>query len=255
MDEVLLNALDFHTAPGKMPEPILSIHVSTSIKEKIWVGQYIDLAYLLETQLVPEDDKAYEFSCPNNNIDKLSSTTASYTSWNKAFRVLIEIVALKWPDQCLPMVQYATDLCNNIGKFPFQVSNNYDVKFRLEKQSHPNLPWNEIDNKLWTKYFTGIKDSNLSSAFQSHKKGEFSRSDTWTCFDFNSSQCNRSICKFPHKCSKCFCLGHPQFECRRGAPETARSTGLSVNSTHQTSLQASNTNQPPQVRPATSRSS
>ena len=197
------------------------MHVSTSLKKKIWVGQYINLAYLLETHPVPEDDKAYEFSCLNNNTNKLSLTTAkpkakvdSYTSWNKAFRVLIEIVALKWPDQCLPMVQYATELCDNIGKFPFQVSYNYDVKFRLKKQSCPNLPWKEIDNRLWMKSFTGIKESNLFSAFQSHKKGEFSRLDTRTCFDFNSSWCNRSICKFPHKCSKCFHLGHPQFECR-----------------------------------------
>ena len=184
-DEVLVNALDFKMVPGKMPKPILSMHVYTSIKKKIWVGQYIDLAYLLETQPVPEDDKAYEFSCSNNNTNKLSLTTAkpkakvdSYTSWNKAFRVLIEIVVLKWPDQYLLMVQYTVELCNNIGKFPFQVSYNYDVKFRLKKQSHPNLPWNEIDNRLWTKCFTGLKESNLSSAFQSHKKGEFSRSDT-----------------------------------------------------------------------------
>ena len=71
----------------RVPEPILSMHVSVSIKKKIWVGQYIDLTYLLETQLVPEDDKAYEFSCSNNKTNKLSLTTAkpkakvdSYTS-------------------------------------------------------------------------------------------------------------------------------------------------------------------------------
>ena len=146
--EVLVNALDFKTAPGK---------AAASIMKKIWAGQYIDLTYLLETQPVPDDDKAYEFSC-SNNTNKLSLTTAkpkakvdSYTSWNKAFRILIEIVALKWPDQCLPMVQCAAELCNNIEKFPFSVSYNYDVKFRLKKQSYPHLLWNEIDNRLWTK--------------------------------------------------------------------------------------------------------
>ena len=115
---------------------------------------------MLETQPVPEDDKAYEFSCSNNNTNKLSLTTAkpkakvdSYTSWNKAFRVLIEIVALKSPDQCLPIVKYAAELCNNIGKFPLQVSYNYDVKFRLKKQSCLCLPWNEIDNKTMDEMF------------------------------------------------------------------------------------------------------
>ena len=130
-DEVLVNVLDFKKAPGKKPEPILSMYISASIKKKIWAGQYIDLGYLFESQPVPDDDKAYEFSCSNNNTNKLSLTTAkpkakvdSYTSWNKAFWVLKEIVALKWPDQCLPMVQYAAELCDNIGKFPFKVSYN-----------------------------------------------------------------------------------------------------------------------------------
>ena len=215
----MVNALDFKTAPGKTPELILSMHVSASIKKKIWAGQNIDLVYLLQTQLVPDNDKAYEFSCSNNNTNKLSLTTAkpkakvdSYTSWNKAFWVLIEMVALKWLDQCLSMVQYAAELCNNIGKFPFQVSYNYNVKFRLKKQSHSHLPCNEIDNRLWNKCFTGVKESNLSSAFPPHKKRESARTDMRTCFSFNSSGCNRSICRFPDKCSKCFQLGHPNLK-------------------------------------------
>ena len=100
------------------------MHVLASIKKRIWTSQYVDLVYLLETQPVPDDDKAYEFSCSNSNTNKLSLTTAkpkakvdSYNSWNKAFRVLTEIVALKWPDQCLPMVQYAAKISDNIGRF------------------------------------------------------------------------------------------------------------------------------------------
>ena len=95
----LASAHLFTTAPGNKHEPLLSMHVSASIKKRIWAGQYVDLAYLLETQLVPDDDKAYEFSCSNSNTNKLSLTTAkpkvkvdSYNPWNKAFRVLMEIV-------------------------------------------------------------------------------------------------------------------------------------------------------------------
>ena len=42
----LVNALAVSTVPGKQPEPILSMHVSQSIKKCIWAGEYIDLAYL-----------------------------------------------------------------------------------------------------------------------------------------------------------------------------------------------------------------
>ena len=62
----LVSALSFSTAPGKLPAPLLSMHVSASIKKRIWAGQYVDLAYFCETQLVPNDDKAYKFSCSNS---------------------------------------------------------------------------------------------------------------------------------------------------------------------------------------------
>ena len=58
----------------------------------------------------------------------------SYNSWNKAFRVLTEIVALKWLDQCLPMVQNAAEFSDNISKFTFVTAYNYDIKFTLKKQ-------------------------------------------------------------------------------------------------------------------------
>ena len=158
----LFSALAFLMAPSKTQEPLLSMHVSASIKKIIWAGQYVDLAYLLETQPVPNDDKAYEFSCSNSNTNKFSLTTAkpkakvdSYNSWNKVFRVLTEIVALKWLDQCLPMVQYAAEISDNIGKFTFALTYYYDIKFRLKKQMKLALKLNEIDNSLWTKCFSG----------------------------------------------------------------------------------------------------
>ena len=71
----------------------------------------------------------------------------------KLFRVLTEIVALKWPDQCLPMVQYVAQISDNIGRLTCTATFNYDIKFRLKKQMKQALKWNEIDNSLWTKYF------------------------------------------------------------------------------------------------------
>ena len=136
----LVNASAVSTVPGKQPEPILSMHVLQSIKKQIWAGEYIDLAYLLETNLVPEDEKSHEFACTSNSTNKLSLTTAkpeakieSYNSWNKAFRVLTETVSLCDPAQCLPMVQYAAELNDNIGKFTFLVTYQYNMKFHLKK--------------------------------------------------------------------------------------------------------------------------
>ena len=163
----------FQAVPGIKGQPYLSLHVTNLIKKCIWVGQFIDFAYLLETQLVPEDSKLYEFACSNSaNPNRLSLTASkprgkvdSCMAWNKAFRVYIEIVTLKWPDQCLPMVQYSADINDNAGKFLLGTTYNYDIKFRLRCQANPALPWNEIDNRLWFKFFaSGARDSNFSSA-------------------------------------------------------------------------------------------
>ena len=118
----LVNASAVSTVPGKQPEPILSMHVLQSIKKQIWAGEYIDLAYLLETNLVPEDETLHEFACTSNSTNKLSLTTAKP-----------EVKIESDPAQCLPMVQYAAELNDNIGKFTFLVTYQYNMKFYLKK--------------------------------------------------------------------------------------------------------------------------
>ena len=223
MNDPLVNALAVLSVPGIKGQPYLSLHVANSIKKQIWAGQFINLAYLLETQPVPEDSKSYEFACSNSANPKRRSLTASkhrgkvdsYTAWNKAFRVYIEIVALKWLDQCLPMIQYSTDINDNAGKFPFGTTYNYDIKFRLRCQVNPALPWNEIDNRLWSKCFAGgVRDSNFSSD-NFCPSVSAANQDNKTNRDFNNGTYTQSICKFQHKCSKCFTAGHSQRQCRR----------------------------------------
>ena len=245
----LVNALAVSAVPGIKCQSYLSLHVANSIKRCIWVGQFIDLVYLLETQLVPEDSKSYEFACSNSaNPNRLSLTASkprgkvdSYAAWNKAFRVYIEIAALKWPDQCLPMVQYSADINDNAGKFPFRTTYNYDIKFRLRCQANPALLWNEIDNRLWSKCFAGgARDSNISSA-TFHPSAIATTKDNKTCRDFNNGTCTWSICKFQHKCSKCLAAGHSQRQCRR------QQHNMQPQSTQSNNLQASNTNQSQQI--------
>ena len=97
--EPLVNALAVSSVPVMRGQHYLSLDIANSVKKCIWASQFIALAYLLETQPVPEDSKL----CSNStNPDKLSLTSSkprgkvdSYAAWNKGFRVYIEIVALK----------------------------------------------------------------------------------------------------------------------------------------------------------------
>ena len=201
------------------------------------MDQFIDLVYLLETQPVQEDFKSHELACSNSfNPNRLSLTaskprgkTDSCAAWNKAFRVYIEIVAFKWPEQCLPMVQYSADINDNVGKFPFGITYNNDINFRLRHQVNPALPWNEIDNCLWSRCFAGgARDSNFTSA-NFHPSSNAASQGNKTCRDFNNGTCSQSICKFQHKCSKCFTTGHNQ--------DNVGDNNKQANSTHEHSSQ------------------
>ena len=144
------------------------------------------------------------------------------------------------------MVQYSTDINDNAGKFPFSTMYNYNIKFHLRRQADPSLPLNEIDNRLWSKCFAGVaRESNFSSANfcpSSTPKNQ----DIKTCRDFNNGTCTWSICKFQHRCSKCFSTGHNQRQCRKQQHNITAQSG---------NILTSNTNQGQQIRGTSQRSS
>ena len=78
----LINPLAVSAVPGIKEQPYFSLHVANSIKKHIWAGQSIDLAYLLETQPLPEDSKSYEFACSNSANPNRLSLTASKPKGN-----------------------------------------------------------------------------------------------------------------------------------------------------------------------------
>ena len=202
-----------------------------------------------------EDKKSYEFACPSNSTNKLSLTTAkpkakvdSYNSWNKAFRVLTKLVALHDPSQCLPMVQYAAELNDNIGKFTFLVTYQYDMKFRLKKQIKPQTPWNVIDNHLWSKCFSGAAKDIYHTNNQASSNFHYQ----CTCDNFNHRSWTRVKCKFQHKCAKCFRSSHNQRQCHNSGGTTPAS---SSSTTPRVQFQPSHSNQIPNPQQATQRSS
>ena len=139
------------------------------------------------------------------------------------------------------MVQYSADINDNAGKFPFGTTYNSDIKFRLRHQANSGLPWNEIDNRLWSKCFAGgARYSNFSSA-TFHPSANAITLDNKACRDFNNGTCTWPISKFQHKCSKCFAAGHSQRQCRR------QQCNMQPQSTQSNNLQASNTNQSQQI--------
>ena len=139
-------------------------------------------------------------------------------------------------------------LNDNIVKFTFLVTYQYNMKFQLKKQIKPSTLWNVIDNHLWSKWFLGTAKDNYhpnqqgGSNFHSHQ----------TCHDFNYWSCTRARCKFQHKCSKCFRTGHNQWQCHNSGSNNQSSTS---STTSRANLEAGHSNQIPGITQATVRSS
>ena len=205
----MMHALSARDAAGNLQLKIAN-HVLVATRNKIWQYQYVDLASL-NTDIVP-DEVTYGFY-PNHDENKISFKAAklhgkitNYTSWNKAFHILTELIAVKCPNKCLDMVQYVATISDLQGKFPFQQAYAYDKKFHQGIQHNITQQWAIIDNQLWSKelHGTALTPTNESNCEQNF----------CTCNDYNRGKCTRKFCRFAHQCNKCNWNGHPATNCR-----------------------------------------
>ena len=121
----ILPQLQSTNMPGKKLN-IISAHIPLSIKSKVWSCTYVNLGTLLEsTTNNPDEEEEYDFfpDCSSNKISFRPTTKHhtinTFSAWNKAFRVLTELLAIEWPQLCLPLIQYTHLINEQAGKFPF----------------------------------------------------------------------------------------------------------------------------------------
>ena len=79
----------------------------------------------------------------------------NFVTWNKASRVLIKLITMKWPALTFSMVQYSAIISNLQGKFPFAQAYSYDKKFHKKLATTPGVYWSVIDNQLWSQELHG----------------------------------------------------------------------------------------------------
>ena len=220
------SALDLITQPptqGRNFTCLLSKHVPDNIKRRIWANRVVDFAFLVHPEQF--DDDTYEFVCSGNNNTlslckpKPKNKIDGWITWNRALRAFTEIYCMKYPNRCMPLLQYSGLLNNLSSKFPFDQVYAYDKEFRADLQWNPDKPWNVIDNQLWSMCLHGIhtlphqgnpkqynfKKTNRPSTGQQRGNSE---SNFKHCFDYNRGGCNRPSCVFPHICGKCGSTSH-----------------------------------------------
>ena len=223
---------------------IISSHVPLSIKIKVWSYAYMDLGTLLESTTNPDEEEEFDL-IPDRNTNKIAIRLTTkhhnintFSPWNKAFRVLTELLAIKWPNLCLPLVQYSHLINEQAGKFPFSQVYAYDKHFRHQVAADLLTPWNQIDKQLWSRELHGQHPT--WDKVSSQQQDNFC-----VCFDYNKGKCTRTQCRFPHKCSKCARPGHPATNCRRRPTPATNMTSTTMD-TSQIRQARGTTTRPPQ---------
>ena len=102
----MVQQLQSTNLPGKNFN-IISAHVPLTIKNRVWAYSYVDLGSLLESSTNPDEEEEYDlFQDKVSNKISFRPTTkhhsiTTFAPWNRAFRVLTKLLAIKWPQLCL----------------------------------------------------------------------------------------------------------------------------------------------------------
>ena len=132
------------------------IFVNEATKNKIWNGEYIDLAVLLRQNLCPSaTDNSGTLTVVNNQITIKQSGTKikvpinSIQNWTDAFINFIIIFSLKHKDKATELLNYMAIIRGAAANNPIHKWLAYDTQFRLRMSSDPSKNWANIDGHLW----------------------------------------------------------------------------------------------------------
>ena len=205
---------------------VLAAHVDETLKEKIKSGDYVDLSKLLpKDRLSQQEDQRMQivnrngqtFWIPVNDNQSINS----FAKWEVAFRAYTDIYARANPHRSSELIQYSHIIHTIVSQYIWENVYDYDKDFRLHMARYPDRNWSIILQQAWS---MRLKDRLRSSEFMGsrtpsqdyHKSGHNNKHNNEACRKYNRSKCNfGSACKFEHKCSYCFKMGHPILKCRK----------------------------------------
>ena len=202
----------------------IDMHVPRGVKEKIWNGQYVDLACLYRdtatrvltaretgselTMAVEQGKVVFRAATPHTR--KLDSID----KWTSAFHVFMAIYCTRHPSRFLELLKYAEIIRTAAVQFPGIGWRNYDEQFRLRMEANPSRSWAAMDMELWVTVAAAgsmLHSPNVGALINSIQ------SPKYVCYAFNSATgCRWNPCRYSHSCSRCGKTGHGAGVCRMG---------------------------------------
>ena len=156
----------------------------------------------------------------------------SIHTWMDAFLIFASVFLKAHPQRAQELLKYASLIRTAASKFHGWGWRWYDAQFRMRQQRQPQRSWAAIDGELWTLIVATPPAHNFpvqSRPNTNSNRNMFRNSSTSRgqgrrpsggrkeslCFAFNGSGCDRSTCRFSHKCTKCQALDHGAQFCKR----------------------------------------
>ena len=221
-------------------------HIDISLKEKIQLGEYIELEKLLEKNLKRFEDEngtvqelrrgpdGQAYFMPKKGETKINGLR----KWEQAFRIYAGIYCMANPSRSSEIWQYVDVNNQAAAKFNWENVSAYDIKFRYLMAANPRRSWAKTYTQMWNLTLCGDGRNNtggngntsLNRTHNNNNNGN-RKSGNWRdncCWRYNKSKCSYGPnCRFDHRCTYCGAFGHPSQNCpkkndRRNSGETSR---------------------------------
>ena len=151
----------------------------------------------------------------------VSETTSinSFQKWEQAFRVYSNIYSKFNPSRAPELIEYNYIIHTVSLSYTWENVYLYDKDFRMHLARNPEHSWTIILQQAWAlrlkdRVGTGYANSTSGGMVPSPDGNKEKRTDN--CKHFNRGHCSfGSSCRYEHRCSYCFKLGHPILTCRK----------------------------------------
>ena len=195
----------------------LDARIPDGLRAKIWAGEYIDLAIMLKPTRMQHLEYGHAYGgapTATNVVAKSPNNThefISFEKWLQAFNLYMAVYLLKPANMPLAvqMLKYAKiirGLADAGGDW-----RSYDEAFRSLRYLR-GWSWGSINWEMWMTASQFIRRPASVPPFSG--KGGIRSMERGPCFAFNRGEmCEKTSCRFVHKCSVCGGSSHRAIRC------------------------------------------
>ncbi len=213
--------INFLNSDNESIQPLQSIcgsihsHLSTCIIEKIWQGEYVDFAILINKNNNEVKNQLNLTLSHDGNIcvvpqkEKLKFLT--FELWSDAFLIFMFVYIEKHPEKAGELILYLNMIRKMNARYGWAAAKTYDENFRYRLAKNPTRSWSVIDGELFM--FNCLPPSSNQNHAKPNNNVNAQKGRN-VCYAYNRGNCSANNCKYDHRCSKCGHQNHPSVKCK-----------------------------------------